>query len=485
MPKPMYMQEREVVTVPSERVAIDLVGPFPTARGGFQYLLTCIDLATRWPEAVPVRKTTSRIIIEQLTNIFSRCGFPTTVVSDNGPQFVSKSFQKLLTDKGIRHVKASPYHPQGNGVVERLHKTLNGVIAKTIDKKGNWAAIVPMALYFLRCMPHSSTGLSPFVARQGLEPTTPLQLLYKSGTRTDLGEVDLQEWVLTNAERVQELRERAVVNQMETSRARKKLWDRKAQAREFEKGEEVYMRKAGLNTKLAESWEGPYTVTRKNSPLSYRIDTGDRVIPSVHIQLLKKFIPRKTEPRVTRVTSVFEPDTPSDTLEYRYSEARVRGVDAQGKQAQDIAKWEEDFKDTLTKEPGLTNLAEFGIDTGDHPPIFQRAYSTPTSMVESIDKEIQWLLDKEYIRPSKSPWASPIVTVRKPDGTARLCVDFKSINAITQPEPFYMPRVEEVLESVGKARYISKIDLSKGYYQIPMSQRTRPSANGEGTRWSF
>ena len=215
------------------------------------------------------------------------------------------------------------------------------------------------------------------------------------------------------------------------------------------------MRKAGLNTKLAENWEGPYTVTRKNSPLSYRIDTGDRVILSVHIQLLKMFMPRKTEPRVTRVTSVFEPDTPSDTLEHRYSEARVRGVDAQGKQA-------------------LTHLATFGIDTGDHLPIFQRAYSTPTSLVESIDKEIQWLLDKEYIRPSKSAWASPMVTVRKPDDTARFCVDFKSINAMTQPDLFYMPRVEEVLESVGKARYITKIDLSKGYYQIPMSQRDIP-----------
>ena len=170
MPKPMYMQEREVVTVPSERVAIDLVGPFPTARGGYQYLLTCIDLATRWPEAVPVRKTTSRIIIEQLSNIFSRCGFPTTVASDNGPQFVSKSFQKWLTDKGIRHVKASPYHPQGNGVVERLHRTLNGVIAKTIDKKGNWAAIVPIALYFLMYTPHSSTGLSLLLPDRGGSP---------------------------------------------------------------------------------------------------------------------------------------------------------------------------------------------------------------------------------------------------------------------------------------------------------------------------
>ena len=145
------------------------------------------------------------------------------------------------------------------------------------------------------------------------------------------------------------------------------------------------MHKAGLNTKLTGSWEEPYTVMRKNSPLSYRIDTGDRIIPSMHIQLLKRFVPRKSEPRISRVTSVFNPDTHSDSLEDRYSEVMVRVVDAQGKQARDIAMWEEDFKDTLTREPGLTYLAKFSIGAGDHPPIFQRAYNTPTSLIESIE----------------------------------------------------------------------------------------------------
>ena len=67
-----------------------------------------------------------------------------------------------------------------------------------------------------------------------------------------------------------------------------------------------------------------------------------------------------------------------------------------------------------------------------------------------------------------------MVTVCKPDGSARLCVDVKAINRITQPDPFYMPRVEEFLESVGKARFISKIDLTKGYYQVPMATADIP-----------
>jgi len=120
------MQLREIVTTPFERVAIDLVGPFPTATGGFRFLLTCIDLATRWPEAIPLKTTTSRIIINHL---FTRCGFPTAIVSDNGPRFVGKLFGRWLREKGIQHVRSSLYHPQGNGVVERLHRTLNGIIS--------------------------------------------------------------------------------------------------------------------------------------------------------------------------------------------------------------------------------------------------------------------------------------------------------------------------------------------------------------------
>ena len=68
---------------------------------------------------------------------------------------------------------------------------------------------------------------------------------------------------------------------------------------------------------------------------------------------------------------------------------------------------------------------------------------------------------KDFICPSDIPWASLMVTVRKLDGSARLCVDFKPINQITVQVPFYMPRVEEFLESVGKSRYISKIDLTR------------------------
>ena len=467
-PKVLPMQEREVMTVPSERVCVDLVGPFPKAAGGFQFLLTYIDMATRWPEAIPLKKITTRVIIDRLKGIFCRNGFPTTLVSDNGPQFCSDVFAKFLKTHGIQHVKSSPYHPQGNGVVERMHGTLNSIIARCVEKKGNWAEVVPMCLYFMRCTPNRSAGVSPFLLKHGWEPVTPLQLLYKSWVQTSLGEIDLEQWVLENSERVQNLREQAVVNLKECSKLRKESWDKKAKPREFKKGDLVLMRKSGMNLKLSETWLGPYEIVKKNSPLSYKVNTGSRTINSVHIQLLKAYVKRDDSSIVKRVTTVLEPDSEVDSMEQQYTEVVITGKAESETRESDIADWVAEYGDTMTKEPGLTHLARFSIDTGGNSAIAQRPYNTPLALRDSVDKEIDWLLEQGYIRESESQWASPMVTVRKPDGTARICVDFKRINEITKPLPFYMPRVEEVLEQVGRSRVISKLDLSKGYYQVPM-----------------
>ena len=73
-----------------------------------------------------------------------------------------------------------------------------------------------------------------------------------------------------------------------------------------------------------------------------------------------------------------------------------------------------DFGDVLCDEPGLTELVELEIDTESSPPVYQSAYNTPVSVREKVTEEIEWLKERGYIRESQSPWASPIVTVRKP-----------------------------------------------------------------------
>ena len=135
----------------------------------------------------------------------------------------------------------------------------------------------------------------------------------------------MEQWVLENAERVQNLREKATANYSECSRIRKEKWDGKAKERVFNVGELVMMRKSGMNTKLSETWLGPYKVIKVNSPLSYKIDTGSRKMNSVHIQLLKKYVEREDQAVVKRVTTVLESDSEGDTMEHTYSEVVVTG----------------------------------------------------------------------------------------------------------------------------------------------------------------
>jgi len=103
------MVEREVVTVPSKRVPIHLVGPLPISSGFFEYLLTCVDLATRWSEAVSLKKTTAGIIVKHLVDMFSKNRFPGVIISDNGPQFVGKVLKSFCTSHGIQHTRTSVY----------------------------------------------------------------------------------------------------------------------------------------------------------------------------------------------------------------------------------------------------------------------------------------------------------------------------------------------------------------------------------------
>jgi len=101
---------------------------------------------------------------------------------------------------------------------------------------------------------------------------------------------------------------------------------------------------------------------------------------------------------------------------------------------------------TLDDKPGRTSWTVHRIRTGDAQPVHQHPYRVPAAWQGPIREEIQSMLDLDVIEPSDSPWASPIVTVRKKDGSLRLCVDYRGLNKITQDDAYQMPRVDELVE---------------------------------------
>ena len=84
------------------------------------------------------------------------------------------------------------------------------------------------------------------------------------------------------------------------------------------------------------------------------------------------------------------------------------------------------------------------------------------------------MLDHGIIEHSKSDWASPIVIVPKKDGTLRLCMDYRQLNSVFKVDAYLMPRIDELVDNLGKAKHISTLDLMRGYWQVPMAETARP-----------
>ena len=88
-----------------------------------------------------------------------------------------------------------------------------------------------------------------------------------------------------------------------------------------------------------------------------------------------------------------------------------------------------------------------------------------------LKKQLKDLLDKEYIRPSASPWGSPVLFVKKKDGSMRMCINYRSLNTVTVKNKYPLPRIDDLLDQLRKAKFFSKIDLRSGYHQM----KIRPS----------
>ncbi|XP_026064099.1 uncharacterized protein LOC113047063 [Carassius auratus] len=123
---------------------------------------------------------------------------------------------------------------------------------------------------------------------------------------------------------------------------------------------------------------------------------------------------------------------------------------------------------------GCTNLISHDIPLLDSVPVRQRYRRIPPSEYEVVKSHINQLLEASIIRESCSPYASPIVLVKKKDGTLRMCVDYRQLNAKTRKDAFPLPRIEESLDSLTGACWFSTMDLASGYNQVPVTDQDRP-----------
>lgn len=123
---------------------------------------------------------------------------------------------------------------------------------------------------------------------------------------------------------------------------------------------------------------------------------------------------------------------------------------------------------------GCTTRITHDIPLLNDTPVRQRHRRIPPSEYENVKEHINKLLATQIIRESSSPFASPIVLVRKKDGSIRLCVDYRQLNIRTRKDAFPLPRIEETLDSLAGACLFSTLDLASGYNQVPVTEADRP-----------
>ena len=117
-------------------------------------------------------------------------------------------------------------------------------------------------------------------------------------------------------------------------------------------------------------------------------------------------------------------------------------------------------------ERGETDEIEFRILTEDVQPCKLPSRRMPFAVREEVARQLKAMQASGVIQPSSSPWASPVVMVRKKDGSHRFCIDYRALNAVTKADTYPLPHIDDLLDQLGECKYFSTLDLASGYWQI-------------------
>ncbi|XP_076036537.1 uncharacterized protein LOC143022279 [Oratosquilla oratoria] len=492
--KPYPLQPIPVVKEPFSKIIIDCVGPLPKTPRGFQFLFTIVDCATRYPEAIPLRRITAKNVVRALIHFFTQVGLPTVVQSDQGSNFISRLFNQVMESLGVRQSRSSAYHPQSQGVVERFHQTLKRVLRTFCIETGrDWDEGVDLLLFAIRDSVQESLGYSPFQLVFGHEVRGPLKVLKESWISNE-EETPLASYVPKFKEKLHLALSLAHSNLDCAQTKMKQQFDRshRAEDRYFAVGDQVLALLPLNNLPLQSKYSGPYVVLERQGQANYVIHTPDRRKKRrlVHVNLLKPFHERD-EAECSRAEPVCmvvpeESDASDECFSGTLSATGpkldnstiVRNPSDKlghlsGAQVEDIKSLLTEFECIFGDIPRPCSTLEHDVETEGALPIRQRPYRLNAFKREYLRAEVQRLQELGIVEPSHSPWASPVVLVPKPDGSMRLWIDYHRVNAVTRADGYPLPRIDDVIDDVGAARWVTKLDLLQGYYQVRLTERSK------------
>ena len=286
-----------------DRVAVDVLGPFPPSSKGSRYIVVFSDYLTRWVEAFPVPSVEATVIARLLIDeIISRHGAPRVLLSDRGTNFLSKVVAEVCKIFQIQKVNTSSYHPQTDGLVERFNSTLCQSLSMYVSKnQKDWDEFIPLILFAHRTSVLDAIGDSPFYVLYGREPRLPIDVKYLPPAADDLSTsvLDYRKRIVEKVELAQNL---ARENLQRAQQKIKDYYDQKTKEPVFEVGQRVWVytprTRKGLSKKLMHNWLGPYRIVEKLSPVHFKLRTitNKKVAFSCHANRMKPFVDPNLRP---------------------------------------------------------------------------------------------------------------------------------------------------------------------------------------------
>ncbi|GFY23428.1 retrovirus-related Pol polyprotein from transposon 412 [Trichonephila clavipes] len=357
--------------------------------------------------------------------------------------------------------------------------------ALCVESGEDWEGVLPLALFSLRTVAHESTGFSPTELVMGKNLRTPQTLVYEEWMEEGNTSQSVVEYILQLNNRLKRCQDIAITRMKECQLKRKTWYDRDVVERKFVEGDLVMVLVTSKQNKLEVNWIGPGKVLSRISDTNYVIDLlGRRGRSTIyHVNLLKPYHrrPELVSLVVEEVSDDIEgdaeipyPDKQCTKFDYheilRESQLQLKLSPSQIDELKQVITKN---KDVFSPDPGTTHLMRMDIELISDKPIKTKPYRMSPRQINILREEIKRLLELGVIEIGQSDYTSPLILVESPNKDPRPCVDYRRLNEITRAEFFPLPNMEEIVEKVSAAPYVTVMDLSKGYFQIPLTPRAQ------------
>ena len=249
---------------------------------------------------------------------------------------------------------------------------------------------------------------------------------------------------------------------------------------------------------LKAKFHGSYEIQRQINDVNYIVKNPDRMRKTCLCQIImikeyrdrKKRVKQPVAPLLINVTSEEGTSDNHDQNVDKFVEDRLgNGIKLQNSdvltnhdsklahlhsyQRDELKLLLSEYARLFPDNPTRTSMVYHDVDVGESKPIKQYPCRLNPVKMKHFHRELQYMLENDIVEPSKSPWSSPSILVPKPDGSYRFCTDYRKVNSLTKSDSHPIPRIDDCIDKIGQSKFITKIYLLKGYWQIPLSDNAK------------